>query len=183
MGSNIRERIRQVLDPALLRLGHHANDLLLPAVVLAVADDALGHHVTAVTWLDTGVWTAWILALVADVLHHQKRLCERCISAAPTLDPQSAVKRWHAALRAHHSPRAMIVSSVAVLAAIFYLATVKHEHPWQYALDAVAVTVLGASFVIGHQHRRLYPWCPFCRWDKGGDEEIAPPVPVVPQVR
>jgi hypothetical protein len=183
MSSNARERIRRVLDPALLWLGHHANDLLLPAIVLAVADDALGHHVTAVTWLDTGVWTAWILALVADVMHHQKMLCERCISAAPTLDPESAVRRWRRALRAHHAQRAMVTAMAIVLAAIFYLGTVKHEHPWQYALDAVAVTALGASCVIGYQHRRLYPWCPFCRWDKGGDKEIVPPVPVVPQVR
>jgi hypothetical protein len=57
------------------------------------------------------------------------------------------------------------------------------HHPWQYAVDAVAVSLLGGKYLIDHQHRRLYPWCPYCRWDDGGGEEVSPDVPVVPASR
>ncbi|HEY3650450.1 MAG TPA: hypothetical protein VGL33_20980 [Streptosporangiaceae bacterium] len=73
---------------------------------------------------------------------------------------------------------------LAVLAWLIYDTTAGGpKQPWQYALDAVAVTILGAKYLIDHQHRRLYPWCPYCRWDEDGGEEAVPPVPVVPQVR
>ena len=37
---------------------------------------------------------------------------------------------------------------------------------------------IALGFIISvWQHRKLQPWCPYCRWDEGGDEEVSPDVP------
>jgi hypothetical protein len=171
-------------DRALMWLGHYATHLLLLAIAAAVVNDSLGGHVTAAQYADSALWIAWFAALMAEINRHQGRLCERCIAAAPTLDPESSVRRWRPALRCYHVKAVTIVLLLVMLAWFIYIDTTGgRKHPWQYALDAVAVIILGAKYLIDHQHRRLYPWCPFCRWDEGGSEEVAPPVPVIPQNR
>jgi hypothetical protein len=35
--------------------------------------------------------------------------------------------------------------------------------------------VAASVFASGIMHRRLRPWCPWCRpWDEGGDPELSP---------
>lgn len=168
---------RAIPDGPAMWLGHYSTTLLLGAVAASVADDATGQSVGAVEWIAAVAWIAWIVAFMSDMGRHQERLCERCIAASP-LDPQAEVTRWKPVLRAHHARGA----TVAVLAAIVawdFAGGFFFPHPaaWALALDALASVVLGASYVVTWQHRRLYPWCPFCHWDEGGAHEVSPDVP------
>ena len=53
----------------------------------------------------------------------------------------------------------------------------RHPPAWALALSALGSVALGLTYVVTWQHRRLYPWCPFCRWGDGGAEEVSPDVP------
>jgi hypothetical protein len=165
-----------VPERAAMWLGHYSTVLLLAAVATSVADDATGQSQGALEWVTSAVWLAWIAAFMTDVGRHQERLCERCIAASP-LDPQAAVTRWRRVLRLHHARRAMLALLGGIIAWDVVNGLFRHPPAWALALDALTAVVLGASYVVTWQHRRLYPWCPFCRWDEGGEHEVSPDVP------
>lgn len=157
-------------------LGHYSTPALLAAVVASVADDAMGQPGGAVQWITIAVWALWLAAWLADGGVHQERLCERCIAASP-LDPQAAVDRWRRVLRLHHERRVMIAVLGAVVVWDVMAGRLHHPPAWALAVSALTSVALGASYAVTWQHRRLYPWCPFCRWDEGGAEEVSPDVP------
>jgi hypothetical protein len=158
-------------------LGHYSTVLLLVAVAVSVAADAAGRPSGPLDWALSAVWLAWIVAFMADLGRHQERLCERCIAASP-LDPQSAVTRWRHVLWVHHARRGQAAVLVAIIAwDVVSDSLFRHPPAWALAVDALTVIVLGASYAATWQHRRLYPWCPFCRWDDGGEHEVSPDVP------
>jgi hypothetical protein len=158
-------------------LGHYSTLLLLAAVAASVANDATGQRQQVVEWVSVAAWICWIAALMADWGVHQERLCERCIAASP-LDPQAAVDRWRRVLRVHHARTATVITMGAVVAWDFIAgALLRHPPAWALAVSALAVAALGASSAVTWQPRRLYPWCPFCRWDEGGAQEVSPDVP------
>lgn len=163
-------------------LGHYSMLALLAAVMASLADDATGQRPGVAEWIAVAAWSAWMAASAADTGRHRERLCERCIAASP-LDPQAAVSRWRAALRLHHSRKAMITLLSAVVA-WDVIDGLLHQPPWwALALSALGTAALGMSVFVTWQHRRLYPWCPFCRWDGGGPHEVSPDVPVTPVAR
>ena len=157
-------------------LGHYQSFFLLGTLGLTIVFDAIGNP-GPVTWVAAAAFGAWMVALVADIAAHQRQLCERCISAAPTLNPQAAVERWPRALWCHHQKRMNIVLLAVALGCIFGWGQVHHQWPWGDALDAAGLLIVGYSVVTGHVHQRLYPWCPWCHWGDGGGEEIAPVAP------
>lgn len=158
-------------------LGHYSTLLLLAAVVSSVADDATGQQQGIVEWIAVGVWSLWTAAMLADRGVHQERLCERCVAASP-LDPQAAVDRWKRVLRLHHARGAMLALLGAVIGWDLTAGALFHHPPvWALAISALASVALGMTYAVTWQHRRLYPWCPFCRWGEGGAEEVSPDVP------
>ena len=66
--------------------------LLLAAVAVSVADDAMGQPRGVMSWIAASAWMLWLVAFMADGGVHQERLCERCVASSP-LDPQAAVDR------------------------------------------------------------------------------------------
>ena len=166
-----------VPEGATMWLGHYSTVLLLGAVAVSVADDAAGQPGGPLDWLTSAMWLAGIAALMADVGRHQEHLCERCIAASP-LDPQAAVTRWRRVLRLHHERRAVIALFGGIIVWDFVSDSLfRHPPAWVLAVDALTMIILGASYVVTWQHRRLYPWCPFCRWGDGGAHEASPDVP------
>ena len=170
--------VRAVIsERAAMWLGHYSTLFLLAAVAASVADDAAGQPNGPVDWAMDAFWLAAIAAFMIDLGRHRERLCERCVAASP-LDPQAPVDRWRPVLRLHHDRRAMLVVFGAILAWDFVSAGLfKHPPSWVLAVDALVAVVIGASYAITWQHRRLYPWCPFCRWDEGGEHEVSPKIP------
>lgn len=153
-------------------------------------------HLQPLFWLagaGVSLWTALIgdlgyisvaltLALLVSIFagwKHSRSLCERCAKNTP-LDTDAAIERdghwlqwahWHAD---HVRKATLIFLGLIILESVpIKLLSLMTE---------VALNVLLGALVYCHlKHRVLQPWCPWCRWDGGGDEE-ASPVPTPPSV-
>jgi hypothetical protein len=169
--------MRKIRDgAAALWLGHYSDPLLWTAIAVSIGDYATRERYWPVLAAAVVVWAVAVTAQVADVRRHREALCERCIAVVP-LDPQAAVARWKGVLRAHHARVAMVAMMATVVAWDGAFAAFRHPPWWAYAVAVLAAVALGVSTLVTWQHRRLYPWCPFCHWDDGGDHEPSPDVP------
>ncbi len=167
---------------ALMWLGHHSAPIVVSWAAASVAYNATAQP-SVLTWPDLAVNAVFITSILSDFGYHSDRLCERCIAATP-LDPQAAVSRWKPALRLFHARRIVGFALIATIAWWFgspWLYHVHHIPWWVYAGNTVALLATAGYLLSSHIHRRLYPWCPWCHWDDGGDAEISPDLPVVPQ--
>lgn len=152
-----------------LFLAHHPLQVGLALLVVDVGTRLPG--VPSAVDLAGGI--ACISLLVAwttsDVLHLRRRLCLRCARATP-LDPQAAVAKKMRWLRLYHytTERPWLwAGTLIVLVAPIYVFGLKWLSPLVW-IPAVGLPVL--AWV----HMPLQPWCPFCHWDDGGDEEPSP---------
>lgn len=170
--------IRRRWPAAALWLGHYSAVPIWTAIAMTLIDAALNAQRGVLEWITTAGWLAAVAALYIEAGYHREALCERCIAEAP-LDPQAAVAKRRHILRAYHAGRRGVVAAIAVLACDAPLLFVNHRQPpaWANALVAFGCLVFGMSITASWQHRRLYPWCPFCRWGEGGAEEAVPDVP------
>ena len=161
---------------ALMWLGHHSVHLMVVAIGSSIAEVATGNTQNVVGVINDLAWIVWTVSLFAGWNYHDSRLCERCVAATP-LDTQAAVDRWRPALRWEHRLRWRLAVLIVSTALLVWTGSF-HPEPW-WGWLAVIPAILGYSsiFISAWQHRRLYPWCPFCRWDDGGDEEVSPDVP------
>jgi hypothetical protein len=155
--------------------GHYSFAILALAAVLLLADDLTGEHYTALSGTRTGVWTVWfITSALIDRKFHLSRLCDRCAAGTP-LDPQASVERWIRFLRLDHAVGRTLLLALAFLALVWWG---ERQHTWlSAAVDIMFVLWLVALSTAEYMHRKLYPWCPYCHWDDGGDHEEAPDVP------
>lgn len=156
--------------------GHYSIRIMIPAVFLLVAFTVAGRpggDNGVLSWIVTAVWLAWYVTIMFDFHYHEARLCERCIAATP-LDPQKAVNRWDRLLRVYHSKKVLIGMTISVVAWFFTAPWVAGHHWWGNAISLVALLVIAVILTTSHVHRRLYPWCPYCRWGGRGDAEVVP---------
>lgn len=160
-------------DSLLLWLGHYSLWFLWAFIAVAVASTV--SHWGFLAGSAAVLTVILIVAMVAGAWH-DLRLCERCIAATP-LDPQAAVQRWRPVLRIYHHHRLRIATGLAAIAAFTAFPFVRHAPWWLYSLAITAFVIIGLLNTIQHRHRMLYPWCPWCRWEGGGDEELVPDVP------
>jgi hypothetical protein len=168
---------REWLNRPAMALGHYQEHVQVAALPLLIANVLAGRP-AVLTWISLAVLSAWLIAFLADLGQHQRQLCERCISAAPTLNPQGAVERWRRVLWCFHQKRASQLLLLASICWIFYSSRISHEHEWALGLDALVLVLIGCSYFTGIIHKRLYPWCPWCHWGgHGGDEETSPVAP------
>jgi hypothetical protein len=161
---------------AAMLLGHYQEHIQVAVLPLLIGNVLAGRP-PVLTWISYTVLLAWFVSFLADQRQHQRQLCERCISAAPTLNPQGAVERWRRVLWCFHQKRAYQLMMLAAICWIFYSSRIRHEHEWALSLDALILVLIGFSYFTGIIHKRLYPWCPYCHWGDGGGEEVTPPVP------
>lgn len=159
----------------LMWLGHYGIWVIIPLVALTLVNDAFRQAIGALDWIAGGAWVLFIAAAVIDHGYHEERLCERCVAATP-LDPQAAVQRWMTALRLHHS-RWRLWGMAVLLGVILAVTLVFGKATWTYWLDALFALYVVLFTAADWEHRRLYPWCPFCHWDDGGAKEPSPDVP------
>lgn len=157
-------------------LGHYSVLLLWVAVAAGVANNTTGLRIAAVSTMASVAWIAWIVAWAADYGYHQSHLCERCVAASP-LNPQAVAARRKGILRAHHARKAQLAVLAFVVAWMVADPLMRHPAAWTYVLNALVLVALGVNGAVTWQHRRLYPWCPFCRWGDGGSHEVSPDIP------
>lgn len=161
----------------LMFAGHYSHLAVGPALALSMANDAAGDRITPLLWVTSAAWILAAIPLAADLGYHAERLCERCINATP-LDAAAEAERRRPVLRLHHAARIRVAALAGLLAATL-LVTGSHHPPPGWARAAHAVFLLAGGVLLGSdfRHRKLYPWCPWCRWDGGGDHEVSPDVP------
>lgn len=132
--------------------------------------------------LEAATEAAWGTAAITwwcDIRHHRRRLCERCISSIP-LDLEALVARRRAVLRAYHAHAATAIAALIAAATqvpLLLLSPRGHSPLWSYAVASPGVVIIGACTLITWQHRRLRPWCPWCRRGYGGHHEASPDIP------
>lgn len=170
-------------DKLLMATGHYSIYILWVAVIVNFADLIVyGNTNTLAGYITAAPWVVWWGSYFADRGYHQERLCEKCIAGTP-LDTQAAVTRWRWALKTHHMPWVVLIVLLTALALEFTGNSFKHTPTWAIFADAGVVLAIGVDNIMTWQHRRLYPWCPYCHWDDGGDHEVAPDVPATPATR
>lgn len=164
--------------------GHYEPAVLIAFLAVFTASNLTRYRYPALTGLAYLAAAPLLAAMLADARRHRPGLCERCAAGVP-LDPQAAVTRWRAALRVHHSRRLRAAATVIIIAwGLAGIAAVLADGaretpggPWYYAAVILGIPAwtLGAAFVlIMRKHRQLCPWCPYCGWDDGGEEETTP---------
>lgn len=133
--------------------------------------------VTAIVPDLVGSWAAWtislslLLAIVAGI-KHQRSLCARCAAATP-LNTEAAVEKDGRWLRMFHwlyeHSRLASWGLVGLIAAEVVVSGGLGQ-----AVGALVNVLLGLQVFLGLKHRVLAPWCPWCHWGGGGDDEVAP---------
>lgn len=171
-----QDRPERRINRRLMWMGHYSIYVLLVTLVLDIAAAATGQNWGPVGDLAGVAGGVWIVAFLSS-FYHDAKLCERCVAASP-LDPQAAVDRWILMLRWEHLQLWKTISLLGSGTWLAFLGRYNHVPPWWYWIPGTVLVPLFISvFVSSRQHRRLYPWCPFCHWGDGGDEEAVPDVP------
>lgn len=169
-------------------LGHYANRWSVYLTIL------MWTYIASSWWLPEQVttqgplrWAVFVLVLIyvvgftCQVVLHERHLCLRDLDDAPLLDPQAAVDQHRRALRIHHNRRQYLVALITGVLplAILLVMTGQASYPVgvKLALTALAAIGVAANCYVGYiqaTHRRLQPWCPWCRRNDGGDPVVSP---------
>jgi hypothetical protein len=156
------------------RLGHYATDLLIAAIIGVVA---VGLYPLPGPFTYTVPLALFAVVLLSWLLlrQHDRRLCERCVLSMPLNPAEQAHKLRRRFWMAHtgSEPR-FLIPYIAVLVMSNFATSTIGRIGW-------ALIQLSMIYLILSQgtHRRLQPWCPWCR-DGGGGEEVDETPPVLP---
>ena len=168
-GAPLHDRLAQ-------RWGHSAHVVLSAAIVAVVV---MGFYPPSGSLLLTVpvALLAVVLASWMMMRQHDRRLCEQCAAAMP-LNPAAQAARSRRMFWLSHcgsQPR-YLIPYLAVLIGSNFATTIGGRIGW--ALIQSSMIYLIAAYTT---HRRLQPWCPWCRNDGGGGEheDVTPPPPPV----
>jgi hypothetical protein len=156
------------------RLGHYASGMLIASIVAVVA---VGLHPLPGPFLFTVPIALFGFVLLSWVLmrKHDRQLCEQCVHAMP-LNPAAQATRLRRRFWMAHTgaePR-FLVPYLIVLVSSNFATTPMGRVGWAVIQLSMVYLILAQS-----THRRLQPWCPWCRAD-GGGEDVDETPPVVP---
>ncbi|PZM90129.1 MAG: hypothetical protein DIU79_14525 [Actinobacteria bacterium] len=177
-----------------MRFIGHYGPRLFAVILLATAVPPLAGY--PVTWPMTIAGITAFVALLIAIHTHDSRLCLRCIATMP-LNGAERAQRYRRVLRAVHLGREPLphlrIAGVPVLmplplylmaAAAVEAILAKAGLDGTYALTVIHTLLFTAPLALSmlalSLHDRLQPWCPYCRWGRGGDgpvEEAPDPDP------
>jgi hypothetical protein len=158
------------------RWGHLAPTALVISIVGVIL---LRLHPPTDPMMSLGVSVALITFVIASWLlmrRHDRGLCEHCMAGMP-LNPSALAVRYKRRFWLSHSaaePR-YVLPYFAVLIGSSFLPGQGGLLIWSLVQTSMIYLITAYS-----THRRLQPWCPWCRDNGGGGEEdpVAPdPVP------
>lgn len=142
-----------------------------------------------IIWMDLGGWPGKILSyaqlmvmtggMLMSMRHRTAGLCEKCIEHMPLDGAEQAQKRQGALKTMHVLWQGRGQNMVWFLIGVVLLATAGAFAPagvLRHMADSVMMLPLVALFIGYHVHERLQPWCPFCHWGNGGEEEPSPEI-------
>jgi hypothetical protein len=155
------------------RWGHFAPVLLSAAIVGVIV---LGLHpldgafaLSVPLTLLLFVVGSWLL-----MRQHDRRLCEHCAASIP-LNPSELAARYHRRFWTAHAgaePRYLIPYLVVLLGSNFATDGIARVG-WAIIQSSMIYLIMCHS-----SHRRLQPWCQWCRGDGGGEHEEVTPEPL-----
>jgi Na+/melibiose symporter-like transporter len=157
------------------RWGHFAPELLIGAIGAVIV---LGLHpiagplaLGASFGLVSFVLVSWLL-----MRRHDRSLCEHCVADMP-LNPSELAARYNRRFWMSHAgaePR-FVLPYLAVLIGSNFATGTYGRFAWAIVQSSMIYLILAYS-----THRRLQPWCPWCRGGGGGwdDHDPATPDPV-----
>jgi hypothetical protein len=161
--------------PAPARLGHHANSLLIASIVGVVA---VGLHPLPGALLFTVPLALAVLVIYSWLLmrQHDRSLCETCVHSMPLNPAARANRMQHRFWMAHTGaePRFLLPYMVVVIGSNFAATSPVGKAGWALVQLSLIYLVLSQS-----THRKLQPWCPWCR-EGGGGEDVDETPPVLP---
>lgn len=158
------------------RWGHYGPQMLSASIVgvimIGLRPPPGAFALTVPVALLVFVVASWLL-----MRQHDRRLCEQCVLSMP-LNPSEQAVRYKRRFWLAHSgaqPRLVIPYLVVLIGSNFATGTIGRIG-WALVQSTMIYLILSYS-----THRRLQPWCPWCRGDgRGGeDEDVAPPPPPV----
>lgn len=157
------------------RLGHHAGGLLIASIVAVVAvglKPLPGPFQYTVPIALVGV----VLLSWLSMRAHDRRLCEQCAAEIPLNPAARATKLRRRFWMAHTGaePRFLIPYVLVLVGSNFATSTIGRVG-WALMQLSMIYLILSQS-----THRKLQPWCPWCR-DGGGGEDVKETPPVLPQ--
>jgi hypothetical protein len=163
---------RGLLARLAARLGHHATGLLVASIAGAIV---LGLHPLSgiLEFTVPAALFAFVIASWLMMRNHDRRLCEPCMAAMPLNPSQQAVKYKRRFWMAHagSEPRFLIPYVAVLVGSNFFTGTIGRI-AWAVIQMSMVYLILSQS-----SHRRLQPWCPWCRGGGGGEEvDVTPPV-------
>lgn len=163
-------------ERAAARWGHFAPELLMVAIAGIIL---IGLRPPSGALMFTAPLALLGLVIVSWVLmrRHDRGLCEQCVAGLP-LNPSQQATKYELRFWLAHSlsqPR-YLLPYVAVLVGSNFLPGTTGRLIWALAQASMVYLIMAHT-----THRRLQPWCPWCRDDGGGgwdDHDPATPDPV-----
>jgi hypothetical protein len=163
-------------QPLLLKLGHMGIWAAIAfGAVTAVIDLALivldHSYPPVVGWVISPLFLCFYYLLA----RHDARLCESCVGSLP-LNAQEQSQSWRKVfLKYWHCGRLVpLVVFGGMITSLIFLNGVKSAVSIAGLPMDVAIVAMWTAEL---HHRRLLPWCPWCRGDGGYDETVPEPVP------
>lgn len=153
------------------RWGHFGAELLAVAIAGVIL---LGLHPLAGAAAMTVPLAlfAFVVATWVMMRRHDRRLCEQCMASLP-LNPSEQAARHVRRLWVTHAgsqPR-LVVPYLAALVGVNFVPGPLGRLLWALLQASMIYLILAYS-----THRRLQPWCPWCRGGGGGGEDEDDPV-------
>lgn len=164
---------------------HYAEHVFIALIAAGGWMDFLPLSGVADAFVNIFAATATVIAMIMLYVHERGPLCETCISSMP-LNVQETVERRMRFLRFRHkvadSPYIVWKLIGFWLAYFVGLLLLGGHSVGGMLFGALFNTAIAYLLFATAVHRRLSPWCPWCRRGGGGeDEQIEAPDPVQPE--
>jgi hypothetical protein len=111
-----------------------------------------------------------LCAVCVALIRHNAVLCERCIADFP-VDGDAQAEKHNLSLAYTHN-----INNMLWRAAIYWFAALIIGSAWPI-LTGLPWVVICLDLRARMLHRRLEPWCPWCRNDDDWDVSVETPVP------
>lgn len=161
----------------LARWGHHGARVLILVIAAAIALRVYPPPASSpLTLLLPIALVALVLGSWVLMRKHDRGLCEHCLASMP-LDASATAARYRLRFQVCHlaSNKPVVLGYLAVLISSNFLPGTLGLIGWAVMQSTMIYLVLSYA-----THRRLQPWCPWCRGGGGGqgeDSDSPEPVP------
>lgn len=155
------------------RWGHFAPEALIVSIVAVILIRLRPPAEPAVVLGLSVALIAFVLASWLLMRRHDRGLCEQCLAAMP-LNPSALAVRYRRRFWLSHTgaqPR-FVIAYLVVLIGSNFVTSPPGRVIWVLMQASMIYLILAYS-----THRRLQPWCPWCRNDGGGDGDDQPATP------